>query len=126
MDGSAICGSISLAVTPFLDHGAIDWNAFDPLMDFHASAGSGGFFALGGTSEMNGWTLDEWVQGARLCVLRRGTRSVVACGNGSMDERVHPDEVRAMVDTGVDSFVLARPPRMRVPGFDLWHRLSKA
>ena len=55
MDGSAICGSISLAVTPFLDHGAIDWNAFDPLMDFHASAGSGGFFALGGTSEMNGY-----------------------------------------------------------------------
>ncbi len=109
MDGSAIRGSISLAVTPFLDNGVIDWNSFDHLMDFHASAGSDAFFAVCGTSEMSLLTLDERLQVARRAVLRRGTMPVLACGNVSTDEREHPDEVRAMVDTGVDGLVLVPP-----------------
>ena len=46
LDTSA-SGVYSIAPTPFLENGAIDWNSVDRMTDFYFEAGCNGFTILG-------------------------------------------------------------------------------
>ncbi|MBY6062859.1 4-hydroxy-tetrahydrodipicolinate synthase [Pseudidiomarina sediminum] len=89
-----LTGSIVALVTPFTEHGNVDYTALKQLVDWHVEQGSDGIVAMGTTGESATMSHDEHVNVvSAVCELADGRISVIA-GNGSnaTNEAVHLTE----------------------------------
>jgi len=102
-------GSLVAIVTPMLGDGAIDHEAWDRLLDFHARSGTAGIVVGGSTGEsvaLSDGELDELLARARR---RLGGRIPVLAGvGGSCTARV-VERVRRLAESSPDALLVVTP-----------------
>ena len=76
-------GSIVAIVTPFLENGEIDFDAFDKLVDFHLANNTDGIVVCGTTGETPTLTEAEDAAMIERAVKRVNGRIPVIAGTGS-------------------------------------------
>ena len=102
-------GSIVAVVTPFKDDGAIDYQAYARLIDFHLERGTHGIVPCGCTGEAATLSHDEQKQLIKFCVERVGGRVPVVAGAGSNNTREAIDLTRFAREVGADAVLSITP-----------------
>jgi 4-hydroxy-tetrahydrodipicolinate synthase len=96
-----------VAVTPFKANGAIDWKAYDQLLDWYMVNGSSGIFAVCLSSEFYDLTGKEKEKLAAVAVKRCSGRIPVVAGGGlGRNLRETVKSVNAIGALGVDAVVV--------------------
>ena len=120
-------GTIAAALTPLTGGGsAIDEEAIPPYVDFLASHGLDGIFALGTTGEGMLFDLDERRRIAELFMEAAGQRLQVAvhCGAQSTADTTTLAEHAAMV--GADAVAVIAPPYFALDADELFQHFAAA
>jgi 4-hydroxy-tetrahydrodipicolinate synthase len=102
-------GSIPALVTPMRDDGAIDFDAWDALLDFHLRAGTDGVVVGGTTGEspvLDRAELEELVRRARA---RLGGRIPVIAGSGTNGTAKTVALSKAAAAAGADALLVVTP-----------------
>jgi len=102
-------GSIPALVTPMRDDGAIDFDAWDQLLDFHLAEGTDGVVVGGTTGEspvLDRGELEELVRRAKA---RVGGRIPVIAGSGTNGTAKSVALSRAAVAAGADALLVVTP-----------------
>ena len=102
-------GSIVAVVTPFKDDGAIDYQAYARLVDFHLDRGTHGIVPCGCTGEAATLSHDEQKQLIKFCVERVNGRVPVVAGAGSNNTREAIDLTRFAREVGADAVLSITP-----------------
>src|SRR5258708_30470735 len=76
-------GSLVAIVTPVIEGGAVDWSAWDRLLDFHVGEGSDGIVIAGTTGESPVLSLEEIEELTRRALARCGGKLKVIVGAGT-------------------------------------------
>ena len=76
LDTSA-CGVYSIAPTPFLEDGAIDWTSVDRMTDFYFEAGCNGFTILGVLGEASKMDAEEALALASRVIKRANGKPII-------------------------------------------------
>ena len=94
-------------ITPYNKAGEIDFEMVEKLVDWYASMGCQGIFAVCQSSEMVYLSLRERVELAKAVVkASAGRMDIVASGHISDSPEAQAEEVCAMAETGVKAVVL--------------------
>src|SRR3984885_2012737 len=102
-------GSLVAIVTPMRPDGAVDFDAWGRLIDFHAHAGTSGIVVGGTTGEsatLSDAELGELTQ--RACALARGRMAVIA-GAGPSSTAATVARVRWLSGLPVDALLVVTP-----------------
>ncbi len=102
-------GSLVAIVTPMLEDGAIDMEAWDRLLDLHLRSGTAGVVVGGSTGESV--TLTEVEQEALLAQARRridGRMALIAGVGGSSTATV-VERARSLAGAGIDALLVVTP-----------------
>ncbi|HSN69860.1 MAG TPA: 4-hydroxy-tetrahydrodipicolinate synthase [Steroidobacteraceae bacterium] len=102
-------GSIVALVTPMCPDGAIDWPAYDRLLDFHLEQGTDGLVINGTTGESVVLSAEESVELVARAKRRIAGRVPVIAGSGSNCTRRTVDLSRAMQNAGADALLVVTP-----------------
>lgn len=102
-------GSIVAVVTPMAEDGAIDFAAFERLLDWHAAEGTDGVVVAGTTGESPTVTAAETAELLRRAVARLRGRMPVIAGTGSNSTAVAIANTRAASAAGVDAVLVVTP-----------------
>jgi 4-hydroxy-tetrahydrodipicolinate synthase len=115
-------------LTPFDEHGRVDYSGLENLVEWYVSKGVAGLFAVCQSSEMFELSLDERVCIARTVMERAGRRcGVIASGHISNDGDHQVEELNAIAETGVDAVVLvANRPAEKVDSDLVWRENTEA
>jgi len=112
-DSSAAYGIVPPLLTPFAADGAIDWPAFDRLVEWHINAGVSGLFIVCASSESNWLTEDEAVALATAAVKRAEGEINIMAGSTLYrewkDREKNVPLTRRMEDAGVYGCFLSPP-----------------
>ena len=105
-----IQGVYTALVTPFTRDGAIDWNAFDKLLQVQVSAEVAGVVISGTTGESPTLTVDEKISLFRRAraVLPRSIQVMAGTGGNCTTQSIELS--RLAQDAGVDSLLIVTPP----------------
>ncbi|TLX71954.1 4-hydroxy-tetrahydrodipicolinate synthase [Labilibacter sediminis] len=102
-------GSIVAIVTPFLETGEIDWNAFDKLIDFHLNNKTDGIVVCGTTGETPTLTDEEdEALVARAVEIINGKIPVIA-GSGSNCTETAIKKTQKAKELGADAALVVVP-----------------
>lgn len=94
-------------LTPFTEENTVDYDSLERLIEWYIQQQVHGLFAVCQSSEMFFLTLDERVEIARFVVEKTAGRvPVVASGHVADHIDQQAEEIRRMVSTGIDAFVL--------------------
>jgi 4-hydroxy-tetrahydrodipicolinate synthase len=96
-------------VTPMTADGAIDWPAWDRLLDFHLDEGTDGIVVAGTTGESPVVTLAEIEELTRRAVARCRGRVKVIVGSGTHATATTVARTRTLSALGVDAVMLVTP-----------------
>lgn len=109
MSLQAFAGTHVAIVTPFRDDGAVDWAAWERLVDWHLASGTTGIVVGGTTGESPTITDEELVELTRRARARAAGRLqiIVGCGTNSTAGTV--ERVRFYSTQGVDGLLLVTP-----------------
>src|ERR1700721_3141696 len=99
-------GSMVAIVTPMTPDGALDWSAWDRLLDFHLGEGTDGIVVAGTTGESPALTLDEIEELTRRAVARCRGKVKVIVGAGTYSTEGTVARTRALSRLGVDAVML--------------------
>jgi len=102
-------GSIVALVTPMKADGAIDWAAFDRLLDFHLTEGTDGLVIAGTTGESAVLTLEESIALVARAREKSAGRIPVIAGSGSNCTRRTIELSQASQDAGADALLVVTP-----------------
>lgn len=102
-------GIFTALVTPFTDTGAIDWAAFDALIDRQLAAGIAGLVPVGTTGEAATLSADEADAVIKRTVDRVAGRAYVLAGTGSNATDKAIAATKRASDLGVDGVLLVTP-----------------
>jgi len=102
-------GVYTALVTPFKD-GAVDYAAFDCLLERQLEAGVHGVVPLGSTGEAATLSADERAEIIRRTVRFVDGRAVVVVGTGSNSTAISIENSRIAADLGADAVMLMTPP----------------
>jgi 4-hydroxy-tetrahydrodipicolinate synthase len=119
-------GSLVAIVTPMRPDGAIDFEAWGRLIDFHAQAGTSGIVVGGTTGESATLTdaeLGELTQ--RACTLARGRMAVIA-GAGTSSTAATVARVRWLSSLPVDGLLVVTPAYNRPSQEGLYQHFAAA
>jgi 4-hydroxy-tetrahydrodipicolinate synthase len=119
-------GSLVAIVTPMRTDGALDFEAWARLIDFHAQSGTSGI-VVGGTSGASA-TLSVAVLGelsARACTLARGRMAVIA-GAGSSSTAATVARVRGLSELPLDGLLIVTPAYNRPSQEGLYQHFAAA
>jgi 4-hydroxy-tetrahydrodipicolinate synthase len=119
-------GSMVAIVTPMSADGALDWAAWDRLLDFHAAEGTSAVVVAGTTGESPALGLDEIEELTKRAVARcRGRiRVLVGCGTNSTATTVA--RTRVLSRLGVDGVMLVTPYYNKPPQEGLYRHFTAA
>jgi 4-hydroxy-tetrahydrodipicolinate synthase len=109
MSSQAFAGSHVAIVTPFLDDGGIDWQAWSRLIDWHQASGTTGVVVGGTTGESPTITEEELLELTRRARAQAAGRMqiIVGCGTNSTAGTI--ERVRLYSGQGVDGLLLVTP-----------------
>lgn len=102
-------GVFTALVTPFDEQGAIDWPAFERLIDRQLEAGIAGLVPVGTTGEAATLEPDEAEALIALTVRRAAGRAYVLAGTGSNNTRRAIEATRRAEAAGADGVLLVTP-----------------
>jgi 4-hydroxy-tetrahydrodipicolinate synthase len=119
-------GSMVAIVTPMTVDGALDWAAWDRLLDFHMREGTDGIVVAGTTGESPVLAAAEIEDLARRAVARcRGKlKVIVGAGTNATDSTVA--RTRILSRLGVDAVMLVTPYYNKPPQEGLYKHFSAA
>lgn len=102
-------GSLVAIVTPMLDDGAIDFDAWDRLLDLHLHSGTSGVVVGGSTGESV--ALGEGELEALLARARRRIhgRMALIAGLGGSSTAAVVERVRGLAEAGLDALLVVTP-----------------
>jgi 4-hydroxy-tetrahydrodipicolinate synthase len=117
-------GSLVAIVTPMTAEGALDWAAWDRLLDFHLSEGSDGIVVAGTTGESPVLCLDEIDELTRRAVARcRGkTKVIVGAGTNATESTIA--RTRRLSRLGVDAVMFVTPYYNKPPQEGLYRHFA--
>jgi 4-hydroxy-tetrahydrodipicolinate synthase len=104
-----IQGSIVAIVTPMHADGAIDYDSFDNLIEWHISSGTDAIVVVGTTGESPTLSEQEHCQVVKHCVDRVSGRIPVIAGTGSNSTREAIFFTQSAKDNGADACLLVTP-----------------
>jgi 4-hydroxy-tetrahydrodipicolinate synthase len=113
-------------VTPMTQDGAIDWPAWDRLLDFHMDEGTDGIVVAGTTGESPVLTITEIEELTRRAVARCRGRVKVVVGAGTNSTASTVARTRALSALGVDAVMLVTPYYNKPPQEGLYRHFSAA
>jgi 4-hydroxy-tetrahydrodipicolinate synthase len=119
-------GSLVAIVTPMRTDGALDFEAWARLIDFHAQSGTSGIVVGGTTGESA--TLSDAELGelsARACTLARGRMAVIA-GAGSSSTAATVARVRGLSELPLDGLLIVTPAYNRPSQEGLYQHFAAA
>jgi len=102
-------GSIPAIVTPMQADGAVDYVAWDRLLDYHAAEGTDALVVGGTTGESPTLEEAELARLVRRAKERVGDRLPIIAGSGSNCTRKAIELSRAMVAAGADGLLVVTP-----------------
>ena len=109
MDMKSLSGSIVALVTPFTEDGAVDFDRFGQLIDFHLENGTDALLVLGTTGESSTMTHEEDDEVCRFTVERVAGRVPVIAGSGSNCTQTMLEKSLSYERLGVDGLLLITP-----------------
>lgn len=104
-----IQGSIVAIVTPMLDDGAIDYDGFDALVDWHIQQGTNAIVVVGTTGESATLSTVEHCDLVAHCVKQVAGRIPVIAGTGSNSTAEALYFTQSAKDNGADAALLVTP-----------------
>jgi 4-hydroxy-tetrahydrodipicolinate synthase len=113
-------------VTPMTADGAIDWPAWDRLLDFHMGEGTDGIVVAGTTGESPALTLAEIEALTRRAVARCHGRVKIVVGAGTHSTASTVARTRTLSALGVDAVMLVTPYYNKPPQEGLYRHFSAA
>ncbi|MGC4028125.1 MAG: 4-hydroxy-tetrahydrodipicolinate synthase [Steroidobacteraceae bacterium] len=127
MSSEALAGTQVAVVTPFRDDGAIDWQAWNRLIDLHLASGTDGLIVGGSTGESAALTDAERRELAAHAASQAAgrLRIVVGCGTSSTAGTVARVREFSRLP-GVDGLLLAAPAYCRPPQEGLFRHFEAA
>ncbi len=105
-------GVFVIAVTPFSENGAIDFDSLDRAVDFYFEAGADGLTILGMMGEAPKVTQAESIEVARRVIERAGDRPVVV-GVSSPGLAAIGELTRSVMDLGAGGVMVAPPSSLK-------------
>jgi 4-hydroxy-tetrahydrodipicolinate synthase len=102
-------GIFTALVTPFTSSGAIDWPAFDALIDRQLEAGVAGLVPVGTTGEAATLSTDEAEAVIARTVARAKGRAYILAGTGSNATPKAVEATRRATDLGADGVLVVTP-----------------
>ena len=119
-------GSLVAIVTPFTSDGALDWPAWDRLLDFHLAGGTDGIVVAGTTGESPVLSLEEIEELTRRAVVRCRGRLKVIVGSGTNSTADSVLRTRNLSRLGVDGVMLVTPYYNKPPQEGLYRHFCAA
>src|SRR3984893_1467705 len=119
-------GSMVALVTPMAADGAIDWPAWDRLLDFHVAEGTDGIVVAGTTGESPVLSATGVEDLARRAVLRCRDKLKIIVGAGSNATDSTVARTRALSRLGVDAVMLVTPYYNKPPQEGLYRHFMAA
>jgi 4-hydroxy-tetrahydrodipicolinate synthase len=119
-------GSMVAIVTPMTADGALDWPAWDRLLDFHVREGSDGVVVAGTTGESPVLSTAEVEELTRRAVARCRDKLKVIVGAGSNATDSTVARTRALSRLGVDAVMLVTPYYNKPPQEGLFRHFAAA
>ncbi|HTB86948.1 MAG TPA: 4-hydroxy-tetrahydrodipicolinate synthase [Steroidobacteraceae bacterium] len=119
-------GSMVAIVTPMTADGALDWPAWDRLLDFHLREGSDGVVVAGTTGESPALSAAEVEELTRRAVARCRDKLKVIVGAGSNATDSTVARTRALSRLGVDAVMLVTPYYNKPPQEGLFKHFAAA
>jgi 4-hydroxy-tetrahydrodipicolinate synthase len=119
-------GSLVAIVTPMLESGAVDFDAWARLLDFHAANGTQGV-VVGGTTGESATLRDAELRDltARACAQLRGRLAVIA-GAGTSSTAATVERVAWLSELPIDGMLLVTPAYNRPPQEGLYLHFAAA
>jgi 4-hydroxy-tetrahydrodipicolinate synthase len=121
-----LSGCLVAIVTPMTADGALDWPAWDRLLDFHVREGTGGIVIAGTTGEAPALTLDEIEELTRRAVTRCSGKLKLIAGAGTHGTASTVARTRALSRLGVDAVMLVTPYYNKPPQEGLYRHFVAA
>jgi|SRR5450631_720567 4-hydroxy-tetrahydrodipicolinate synthase len=119
-------GSLVAIVTPMTADGALDWPAWDRLLDFHIGEGSDGIVVAGTTGESPVLSVDEIEELTRRAVARCQGKLRVMVGTGTHSTAATVARTRTLSRLGVDAVMLVTPYYNKPPQEGLYRHFVAA
>jgi 4-hydroxy-tetrahydrodipicolinate synthase len=119
-------GSMVAIVTPMSTDGALDWAAWDRLLDFHAREGTQGVVVAGTTGESPVLSLEEIEELTRRAVARCRGKLKVIVGAGTHSTASTVERTRSLSKLGVDGVMLVTPYYNKPPQEGLYRHFIAA
>jgi len=102
-------GTFTALVTPFLDDGAIDWDAFDRLVQAQIEGGVSGIVPCGTTGESPALEAGEQLELVSRCVKLARGKCLVLAGTGTNATRSTIAKSQAAMKAGADAVMVVVP-----------------
>src|SRR5271168_2353152 len=119
-------GSLVAIVTPMTADGALDWPAWDRLLDFHVREGSDGVVVAGTTGESPALSATEVEELTRRAVARCRDKLKVIVGAGFNSTELTVERTRMLSRLGVDAVMLVTPYYNKPPQEGLFRHFAAA
>src|SRR5271170_1846174 len=119
-------GSMVAIVTPMTADGAVDWPAWDRLLDFHVREGSDGVVVAGTTGESPVLSAAEVEELTRRAVARCRDKLKVIVGAGFNSTGATVESTRSLSRLGVDAVMLVTPYYNKPPQEGLFRHFAAA
>ncbi len=119
-------GSMVAIVTPMTAEGALDWPAWDRLLDFHIAEGTDGLVVAGTTGESPVLSLEEIEELARRAVARCRGKLKIIVGAGTNSTATTVARTRRLSGLGVDAVMLVTPYYNKPPQEGLYRHFVAA
>jgi 4-hydroxy-tetrahydrodipicolinate synthase len=119
-------GSLVAVVTPMLESGAVDFEAWARLLDFHLANGTQGI-VVGGTTGESATLRDAELREltVRACAQVRGRLAVIA-GGGTSSTAATVERVGWLSELPIDAMLLVTPAYNRPPQEGLYRHFAAA
>lgn len=111
-------------ITPFTDEGEVDYASIKRLVEWYIDGGLDGIFAICQSSEIYYLTMEEKIKILKEIIkIADGRIAIVASGHTSDTPGQQLDELKAVVDTGVETLVLIANRLARIDEDDtVWNK----
>lgn len=113
-------------VTPMAADGALDWPAWDRLLDFHIAEGTDGLVVAGTTGESPVLSLEEIEELTRRAVARCRGKLKIIVGAGTNSTATTVARTRRLSGLGVDAVMLVTPYYNKPPQEGLYRHFIAA
>jgi len=113
-------------VSPMAGDGALDWSAWDRVLDFHLQEGTDGIVIAGTTGESSALAVEEIEELSRRAVARCRGRVKLIVGTGTNSSAGTVARTRILSRLGVDAVMLVTPYYNKPPQEGLYRHFMAA